>query len=363
MTAGFIWHELFAWHDAGHYTSPAVEPMSVPDSPEPKRRIRNLLDVSGLLQKLVEIRPEEATDEQLSRVHDPHYVRRVRAVGEAGGGELTRFAHIGPKGDRIARCAAGAAITGVDALLGGAVDSAYALIRPAGHHAGRSGGGGFCIFNNVAIGAMHALSVHGLKRIAIVDWDVHHGNGTQEIFWEDGRVLAISIHQEMLHAGGGGAVEELGSGEGLGTTLNVPLPPGSGEGAYFAVMDELVIPALERFRPELIIVASGLDAGSHDALGRMLLHSGSFRQLTRMIKEAAARVCPGRLLFCHEGGYSAAVAPFAGLAIMEELSESRTDIEDPFLPNAARQPGQKIRPHQREVIEKAKSNLKLVPQH
>ncbi len=163
MAVGLIWYELFMWHDAGNYPSPMVEPLQVPDTAEPKRRIRNLLEASGLMSSLVSLAPQEAREEALLSAHTHDYVQRVRQTGEAGGGDLARYARIGPKGDRIARLAAGAAILAVDAVLDGRLDSAYALVRPAGHHAGRAGGGGFCIFNNVAVAALHAL-VHDEAR-------------------------------------------------------------------------------------------------------------------------------------------------------------------------------------------------------
>lgn len=360
MALRLIWHELFAWHDAGNYTAAFVEPLSIPDTAEPKRRIRNLVEASGLIAHLDVFTPSEASDKALARAHDEDYVARVRATGKAGG-DIARYARIGPGGDRIARLAAGAAIAAVDAVVEGKFDAAYALVRPAGHHATRGDGGGFCIFNNVAVAALHALEEHGLARVAIVDWDVHHGNGTQDIFWRDDRVLAISIHQEMLHAGGGGAVDEIGEAAGRGTTLNIPLPPGSGEGAYLAAMRQVVVPALDRFRPDLILVACGLDAASHDPLGRMMLHSESFRALTHLIRDAALRLCGGRLAFCHEGGYSAAVAPFAGLAIIEALAGISMGVEDPFVANARKQPGQALQPHQQRMIELAARNLEFVP--
>lgn len=364
MTTGFCWHELFAWHDAGRLNAPFVEPHEALDHPETKRRLRNLLDASGLLSKLTPIAPREASDEDILRVHAPDYLARVRAVSENGeGGQLGRMAHIGPGGLAIARLAAGAAIATVDAVLCGDVRNAYALVRPAGHHAKRDVARGYCILNNVAIASRHALAAHCLSRIAIVDWDVHWGDGTQALFWDDPQVLAISIHQNELLNSPGGYTTETGGAGAPGSTLNIPLPPGCGHGPYLAAFEQVVIPALERYRPDLIIVASGLDALANDSYGRMNLHSDSYRALTQMLMDCADRVCQGRLVLCHEGGYSALAVPFAGLAIMEALSGLSSGVSDPFMPNLRRQSAQDLAPHQLEAIREAARNVAMVPQY
>lgn len=364
MRTGFCWHELFAWHDAGRLNAPFVEPYDALDHPETKRRFRNLLDASGLLAKLTPIAAREASEEAILRVHARDYLEHVQSVSENGeGGQLGRMAHIGPGGLAIARLAAGGAMATVDAVLQGEVRNAYALLRPAGHHARRDVARGYCILNNVAIAARHAITAHRLSRVAIVDWDVHWGDGTQALFWDDPQVLAISLHQnELLNSPGGYASETGGSGA-PGSTLNIPLPPGCGHGAYLAACEQVVVPALERYRPELIIVASGLDALANDSYGRMNLHSDSYRALTRLLMHCADRVCGGRLVLCHEGGYSALAVPFAGLAIMEALSGLSSGVSDPFMPNLSRQSAQALAPHQLEEIRAAARNVALVPQH
>ncbi|MGE3148250.1 MAG: class II histone deacetylase [Pseudorhodoplanes sp.] len=362
MATGFSWHELFAWHDAGRFAAPFVEMIEAMDSPETKRRFRNLVEVSGLLDKLVPIPPREATDEEILRAHSAAHLARIARVSDSEiGGKLGRLAHIGPGGLKIARLAAGAAIETVDAVLDGRVANAYALVRPAGHHASREASMGFCILNNVAIAARHAIAVRGLSRVAIIDWDVHWGNGTQSIFWTDPSVLAISLHQDELLSVDGGYVEEVGEGAGRGATLNIPLPPGSGHAAYVAAFDRVVLPALDRFRPDLIIIASGLDALSADTFGRMNLHSESYRVLTRRLMDKAERLCSGRLMMCHEGGYSAMVVPFAGLAIMETLSGLSTSVSDPFLQNVRRQKYQALADQQAAAIARAADVLPLIP--
>ncbi len=212
---------------------------------------------------------------------------------------------------------------------------------------------GFCIFGNAALAGMHAFEQLDLNRIAYVDWDVHHGNGTQEAFYDDPRALTISVHQDNCFPPDSGHVHEIGAGAGEGFNINVPLPPGSGVGAYEAVFDQVVIPALDRFAPELIVVPSGFDAGAYDPLGRMQMHSDGYRSLTAKLLAAADRHCEGRMLLTHEGGYNSWTVPFFGLAVMETLSGVSTGVEDPFLPMHAGLGGQDLQAHQQAAIDLA----------
>jgi acetoin utilization deacetylase AcuC-like enzyme len=355
---GLAWHELLMWHDTGHaaqWVSPGltVEPDEHVESPAAKRRIRNLLDVSGVLAQLTPIEPRAATVEELERFHTPAYVARVRAASDASGGDAGESAPFGRGGFEIASLAAGACLAAVDAVVDGAVDNAYALVRPPGHHAEPDRGVGSCIFGNVALAAMHARQARGLGRVAIVDWDVHHGNGTQLAFWTDPTVLVVSVHQDSFYPPGSGHVTETGEADGAGLTVNVPLPPGSGVGAYVAAFERVVVPALRSFRPELVLVASGLDACAIDPQGRMLMHSDGYRALTRLVAAAATDLCGGRLVLCHEGGYSSAYAPYCALAIIEELSGIDSGIADPFLPVFEVMAGQVLAPHQAAAIQEA----------
>lgn len=353
MSTAFLWHEHFAWHDAGRYPFAQMEPHPVVDTAEGKRRIRNLLDSSGLLQKLVQLPFVEADDTAILRAHTARYLRQLQSVDKVGGA-VGFFANMAAGGLATVRLAAGAAVAATDAVLDGRVRNAYALLRPAGHHAERDAGMGFCLVNNVAIAALHALETRGLDRVAIVDWDVHHGNGAQDIFWRDPRVLSISLHQEGLFSGSSngecGGIDWRGEGAGRGTNINVPLPAGSGEGAYLEAFSRVVGPALNRFKPDLILIASGLDACSHDTLGRMMLHSDSYRLLTASMMEAATALCGGRLVLCHEGGYAPQVVPFIGLAIIETLSGISTGVSDPFAGGIKKLPGQKLYQHQQMAI-------------
>ena len=365
MATGLVWHERMMWHDTGSGTVELptggwVEPLVHFENPATKKRLKNLLDASGLTDQLTVLRPRPATVEELCRVHDPAYVERVAALSAGHGGEVGSEVIVGNGSYEIALLAAGGVITGLEATLDGIVDNAYALVRPPGHHALADQGLGFCVFSNVSVAVRHVQRVRGVGRVAIVDWDVHHGNGTQAAFWDDASVLAISLHQDGCYPQGSGALEERGGAGAEGTTLNVPIPPGSGRGAYFAALEEVVVPALERFKPELIVIASGFDAGGFDPLGRMQLSSAAFGAMTRTMLDTAAGLCDGRLVAAHEGGYSAIHVPFCGLAVIEALSGIDAGVEDPFAYMDG-QAGQELQPHQRAAVDAAALLVDGVP--
>jgi acetoin utilization deacetylase AcuC-like enzyme len=354
MATGLVWDERYMWHQndpsaagvvtAGFY----VEPGEQTENPDTKRRMKNLLDATGLTAKLTAIPAAPATDEQILRVHGRAYLARLDGMNATGGtaGPLASF---GPGGFDIIRLAAGGVVAAVDAVLEGRVDNAYALVRPCGHHALADSGLGFAILNNGAIAAAHALAVHGIDRVAIVDWDVHHGNGTQSIFWRDPRVLSVSLHQDNCFPPNSGGLEEIGEGAGEGYTLNVPIPPGAGRGAYRAAIDRVVVPALKAFRPQLIIIPCGFDAGGFDALGRMMLYAEIFREMTARMMAVAAD-CAAPIVMCHEGGYHGSSVAFMGLAVIEQLSGEKTAAEDPFQPFFEHAGGQDLQPHQDAAI-------------
>lgn len=353
---GWIWHERYMWHHLGPAAAymPArgsIEPDRHADYPETKRRLSNLINASGLIDSLVSISPRLASVAELERVHAAKYIARVEELDRIGYGDAGESAFVGPGSFEIARLAVGGCLRAVDAVLGGEVENAYALVRPAGHHAVSARGMGSCIFNNVSLAAKHALDRPSVDRVAIVDWDVHHGNGTQDIFWEDPAVLAISLHQADTYPPGSGAISEVGGGGGQGFTINVPLPPGSGHGAYMYAVERVVVEALHSFNPDLILVASGLDASALDPLGRMLLHSRSYGEMTQLILDVADEVCGGRVVVCHEGGYSAAYVPFCGVAVVERLADVDSGVEDPFLPALERRTDQALQPHQAALVD------------
>jgi acetoin utilization deacetylase AcuC-like enzyme len=358
MSTGFVWHERYMWHDTGSLAGilppgEGVQPDRTFEHPDTKRRMRNLIEVSGLLEVLTPIAPRLASEEELLRFHTPEYLARIRKLSEERGGDAGEATPFGPGSYDIARLAAGGAIEALDAVVDGRVQNAYALVRPPGHHAEPDRGRGFCIFGNVALAVMHARAVRDIERVAIVDWDVHHGNGTQAAFYDNPEVLTISIHQDRNYPLETGSLDERGAGAGEGYNLNVPLPPGSGHGAYVATIERVVEPALRAFQPELIVVPSGFDASSTDPLGRMLCSSETYREMTRRLMQIASEVCRGRLLLCHEGGYSNMSVPPCGLAVLEQLSGHRTGVQDSAALLVQVMGGYALEPHQEAVIERA----------
>jgi acetoin utilization deacetylase AcuC-like enzyme len=365
MRTGLVWHERYMWHDTGSGVSELrsggwLEPHVHAENPDTKRRFKNLLDATGLSERLVSLTPRAATVQEICRVHERSYVDRIAELSQGRGGEGGSEAPFGNGSFEIALLAAGGTMTAVDAVLDGDVENAYALVRPPGHHALPGQGMGFCLFGNVAVAVRHAQQARGLGRIAVVDWDVHHGNGTQAVFWDDASVLTVSLHQDGLYPERSGAVDENGGGHGLGSALNVPLPAGSGRGAYFDALERVVVPALERFDPELIVVACGFDAGALDPLGRMQLSAAAFGEMAEVLLDAAARLCDGRLVASHEGGYSAGHVPFCGLAVIEALSGESAGIADPFA-YLGDIPGQELLPHQVAAVDRAVLRVEAVP--
>ena len=236
-------------------------------------------------------------------MHTPAYLAQVQADIAAGRHELsTGDTAIGPESERIARLAAGGAIAAVEAVMAGQVAHAFAVVRPPGHHASTDRGMGFCVYNNVAIAARHLQARHGLERVLIADWDVHHGNGSAEIFAADPSVLYASTHQAPHYPGSGSAAER-GIGAGEGFTLHVPLPAGSGGAAVLAAWQEQLLPAIEAFAPQFVLISAGFDGRRGDPLGDFQLDDSDFAALTRLLMGVAGRHAGGRLVSVLEGGY------------------------------------------------------------
>jgi acetoin utilization deacetylase AcuC-like enzyme len=240
----------------------------------------------------------------------------------------------------------------VEAVVDRTVDNGYALVNPPGHHALPGNGMGFCLFNNVAVAVRHAQAELGIRRVAVVDWDVHHGNGTQAAFVDDPTVLTISLHQDNCFPPDSGPLTDRGTGAGTGYDLNIPMPPGTGDGGYRYAAEAVIAPALEAFRPELIVVASGFDANGMDPLARQLISSRAFVHLTETVMAAADSFAGGRLVLVQEGGYSPVYVPFCGLLTIATLAGVRVQ-EDPILPIIAGQSGHELEPHQKDVVDRA----------
>lgn len=247
--------------------------------------------------------PRAATHAELARVHSEAHLAAIDATdGRAVSLDPDTFTS--PQSRDVALLAAGAAIGGVEAIVQSRATRVMALVRPPGHHAERDRAMGFCLYNNIAAAAAHALAL-GIERVVIVDYDVHHGNGTQWMFYEDPRVLYVSTHQYPFYPGTG-AAEDVGRGKGAGFTLNVPLEAGSTDGDYDEVFTALVLPVIDQFRPELLMISAGYDAHERDPLARMRLTTAGYAALTRMLCGAADRHCHGRIVAVTEGGYDLA---------------------------------------------------------
>ena len=258
-----------------------------------------------------------AEEEDLARVHAPAYLHHLRKRSEAGGGYLSLDTAFGPDSWEAACLASGAAVGTVESALSG--EAAFAIARPPGHHAGGEYGMGFCLLNHAAVAAEYARS-RGLGRIAILDWDVHHGNGTQDVFYEDGQVLYLSAHQSPFYPGTGGA-EEVGEGQGRGLTVNVPLPAGSGEDVYAAAFVGVFLPVLREFRPELVIVSAGYDAHAADPLGGMSLEAAAFGRFAAWLASLTREVGAAPLALVLEGGYNLQALTRSVAATMRGVQE------------------------------------------
>ena len=358
MRTGFFHDERCLWHGGGDYalTMPVgglVQPMAngYPDDPETKRRLLNLIQVTGLLGDMDLHSGAIAPWEDLARIHSEAYLQKFRELSDARGGELGPRAPFGPDGFKLAAISAGLAQSALLSVLQGRHRNAYALSRPPGHHCLPETPNGFCLLANGAIAIETAFAQRLTERIAVLDWDVHHGNGTEAIFYDRDDVLTISIHQERNYPVDTGGVDDQGAGSGDGTNMNIPLPPGAGHATYLEAMERLVLPALYRFEPDCIVIACGFDAAAVDPLGRMLASADTFRQMTRMAMHAAAELCDDRLIALHEGGYSAAYVPFCGHAVLEELSGSVIRAPDPLAEILAlRQPSETMQRAFSQVI-------------
>jgi acetoin utilization deacetylase AcuC-like enzyme len=337
-TVGLVFDDRYLFHDAGLYLIgyreryPFAEPVPHVGSPAIAGRAKLLLDLFEISPAMTRIPAFEVEDDILLAYHTPEHIARVREVAKTGG-DTGNGAPIGRGGDRFVRLAVGGVVAATDAVMRGDVRHAYALVRPPGHHAMSTHGMGFCTFANVALAARHAQKQYGVERIAILDWDVHHGNGTQDAFYEDPSVLFASIHQEDLFPVGWGHREHTGEGAGAGHTINVPLPAGSGNRAYQEVIESIILPAFHEYRPDLIMISAGQDASVMDQLGRMSLTTSAYRSMTQALRDLADEVCEGRLVVAQEGGYSELYAPYCSAAIGEGLCSGIGGIgpvEEPY---------------------------------
>ncbi|TFH46518.1 MAG: histone deacetylase [ANME-2 cluster archaeon] len=289
MKVGFVYHADFLTHDTGSHPENAGRLVDIMDG----------LEKTGLIDSLIRIEPILANIEQIRYIHSSDHIQMVKDFSSIGM-PLDPDTPTSEHSFKTALLAAGGVIAAVDAVIGG-LDSVFALVRPPGHHAEPDRGMGFCLFNNVAIAARYA-QVKGLEKVLIVDWDVHHGNGTQKAFYEDDSVLYFSIHQHP-HFPGTGRINEVGAGKGEGFTINVPLPHGAEDADYKYIFDQILIPAARQFKPDIILVSAGQDGHKNDLLSGMNLTSKGFSQMTQAVKSLSAEMCGGKLVLALEGGY------------------------------------------------------------
>jgi len=292
---GIVYHPDYLKHETG---------TTHPEQPERLRRIFAELKERELLLSLEEIRPKPAPLEWMQRVHDPYYIQRVAELCRRGYPYIDSLdTAVCSRSYEVALLAVGGGLAAAEGLFERGLQRVFCALRPPGHHALPSKAMGFCLFNNIAILARYLQDKYGLHRIFILDWDVHHGNGTQEIFYEDPRVFYFSVHQ-YPHYPGSGAENEKGRGKGKGYTLNVPLRAGSGDADYQEVFEKKLIPAVEKFAPEIILISAGFDPHREDPLSGMQVTERGFAHMTRTVVELAKQFCQGRIISLLEGGYN-----------------------------------------------------------
>jgi len=280
-----------------------IPPARHPERPERLQAILRQLERTGISKRSPEGVVREATPAELARVHSPHYLDQVAEFESSGGGRIEADTWVNRGSNLAARLAAGAAIEAVACVLAGTDQRAMALVRPPGHHARPAGAMGFCLYGNVAVAAADARDRHGLEHVLIVDFDVHHGNGTQEIFYADGRVAFFSIHRSPFYPGTG-AAGDTGTGKGLGFTRNIPVRYGTRRPDYIAAYRAGLETLADKVRPELVLISAGFDAHAEDPVGDLGLETEDFEELTRIVVDVAATHSQGRIVSLLEGGYN-----------------------------------------------------------
>ncbi|HAW60364.1 MAG TPA: histone deacetylase [Actinobacteria bacterium] len=317
-----IYHSLYLEHDPG---------LGHPERPARLTAICDLLEDHGIFSRVDLVSPDEAPTELISAVHDPGYVRAVAEMAARGGGYLDVDTGLSGASFRAARLAVGGVVLAVEKALSQERGAFFCLVRPPGHHATSNRGMGFCLFNNLAIGTRYALDVCGAKKVFILDWDAHHGNGIQDIFYDTPAVLYLSLHQYPLYPGTG-YLDEVGVDSGEGFTVNIPLPAGAGDDIYLKAFDEIVSPLVGQFEPDLIMVAAGYDGHFADPLAGLNLTVRGYAEMTKRVRRLAHDFCGNRLIFSLEGGYDLGALSRSVLATISELASLGLEVEDPRKP-------------------------------
>ena len=320
MKIGYVYDPVYLQHDTGYHS----------ENGSRLTAILAYLEKTGLLAELKLIKPRAATIDEIAAVHDREYISYIAYVAKKGGAWVEVDTVMSPGSYDAAIYAAGGVIVALDEVMQEKVNSAFALIRPPGHHATFDRAMGFCIFNNIAVAAKYALKQYNLERIAIIDFDVHHGNGTQDAFNDDSRVLYVSTHQYPHYPGTGNA-EETGSLSGQGTILNVPMPAASGDHEYHSVFEKIIVPVVRRYQPQLIMVSAGYDIHWADELAQMQVTTTGIAGIVRFIKQLADECCQGKIVLALEGGYHLEALSTSIKATFDVLMDKK-EIEDKLGP-------------------------------
>jgi len=318
MKAGLVYDPIYLKHDTGEHVENAGR----------LEAIISHLEETGLKKQLTPLKPRPASVEELALVHNKQHISHLQGVARKGGGWLDADTAMSADSYQVALYAAGGAIVATEAVMEGEVNSAFALVRPPGHHATPRRAMGFCLFNNIAVAAEHALAKYKLERTLIIDFDAHHGNGTQEIFYDRPEVMYISTHEYPFYPGTGG-VEETGRGLAKGTKVNIPLPAGCGDNEYRLAFEQIIAPAARRFKPQLILVSAGYDGHWADSIALMQLSVSGFGEMARVIQGLASELCEGRLVFILEGGYHLGALAASVRATFDVLL-GNTSADDPL---------------------------------
>jgi acetoin utilization deacetylase AcuC-like enzyme len=308
---GYVYDPRYLLHDPGAWH---------PERPDRLKAIHRALESGDLLELVVRLNPDPAPLTWVERLHDPEYIKRFQAACDKGGQIfMVQDCGICKESYQIALLAVGGVLLAVDAVMDSRVDNAFCAVRPPGHHAERDRAMGFCFFNNVALGAVYALEHFGLERVAIIDWDVHHGNGTQHLFEADPRVFYVSLHEDPQHCyPGTGYRRETGKGAGEGFTLNLPMPPHSDDSDYLAALKKEVLPRLRTFDPQFVFISAGFDAHTNDPLAHMNVTREGYREMGQLLLDLAQETAGGRLVTVLEGGYN--------LEVLEECVEDHVRL-------------------------------------
>jgi acetoin utilization deacetylase AcuC-like enzyme len=337
---GIVKDERYLRHDAG---------FGHPESPQRLGATYAMLEAPDMAGKFIEIEPRFATHEEIGMIHSPSYINLVASTAGQAFVALDPDTAATPESYDVAKLAVGGLFNAIDAVVSGEVENSFALVRPPGHHAGVSNAAGFCLFNNVAIGAMYALLKCKMERVLIVDWDLHHGNGTQAQFYEDPRVLYFSTHQYPYYPGTG-AIEEIGRGKGLGYNINVPLRPGTDNAQFVKIFRKIIYPLSMKFKPDIVLISAGFDPYYKDPLGGMKVTPEGFAYLTRILMDVADHCCGGKLVLTLEGGYHINGLAESIKSVLIEMQD-RTHASDDVLARVEQDADSHINPVIKRVMD------------